>query len=223
MSSTFKEEYSSTKDTRKEAKKWCEEARNLLKLEKSGKIKKSKKDTFNSRRLDEAIKAVESGLSILESKAVEKRKVKGDKLREGEDETFVKFQELTDEYSEMAKLAKKAAAEKNLDLALTLTDSLNFLEKKIQLAAGNGTDEELEISKLEYVASLRKKFIACLQDAKDLHTELESLAEEPHVFTGEVPEIIRQAEFDLDLDNPDLFTDAIDKLGKVESDRKSVV
>lgn len=164
---------SKTAQNLKNAKKWCEEARDILKI-KQGTFKKDL-DTFESNELTRMLGIVEVGLGKLDK------------------HDHAAYKELAKKFAETAESGHKASKGKNQEQAKALIGNLMLLDIEIKVALGVYPPTALE----EATTNLEKRgsgeFQVALKNAEVAQQELESLAVGVHKFVGNIPALIGNA------------------------------
>jgi len=162
----------------KKAKSWCEKARDILKLKKTGALIDTTKASVESKALEAAMKAVESGLA----------KLKKDKAKQSQ------YEQLAQTFVDLSGIGQTAVEEGNQSIAKVLTENLVFLDLRIQAALGTLADGvDLNEEKRRLQAKLRADCDEQMKLAVAREEELKKYADGKHVFTGKVPTLIGTA------------------------------
>jgi hypothetical protein len=188
----------------KKAKAWCEKARDILKLKKSGVLIDTTKASVESKALEEAMKSVRAGLDKLQSAA------KKDVRKQSQ------YEQLAQAFVDLGDVGELAVTEGNKKIAEYLTANLKFLDLRIQDALGtlpSGVDLGEEKRRIQ--AELRNECEAAMKKAKAREEELKKYTVGPHVFTGNVPTLIGVAEEHL---KDNRYQYALLNLGKVQAE-----
>ncbi len=187
------------KDLKKQyekALKWCEKARDILKVKRKWKIDHKERGYT---QLDHHITWVKDGL-----KELEKKKSK-------------EYDSLVKEFIQQAEAGRVAKETENKELSKMLTSNLAMLYLKIEVALGKRPPESVSIGKENLKKMHLEHYEKALKEAEQVQSALSKLSVDGHDFLGSVPLLIGTAKEHMKSGAGVAF--ALLSLGKVEAER----
>jgi hypothetical protein len=181
----------------KKARKWCEEARDLLKIKRKW---KKDLDTFESEEMMRMLVLVEGSLGRLE-------KVDN-----------VKHKELAQKFRDLAESGHTASKENNADLAKSLTGRLALLDIEIRAAAGEIPPEVVNKAKENGEKRGVGEYQIALKNAEGVQKELALLGNGVHQFVGNINSYITNAKSFAEKKPAD-YPKAMQQLGMVANEK----